>query len=126
MPYDPHSVSHTKTSNSRPRRARTKPLAAFRLTPAPAFDARRGYRRPKPTGVGVAGHDQRAVADFWRRDGSLFVRFTSQGYVFHYEARLQTGDPIEHDEMDDFALYVADVLMEWLCEGVDDDPSSVS
>jgi hypothetical protein len=126
LPYDPRPVSHTTTSKGRRRRAPNKPVPAFVLARVPPFDARRGYRRPQPTGVGVAGHDQEAIADFWRgRDGGLFVRFTSQGYVFHYEARLQSGAPIEQADMEAFALYVSDVLMEWLCEGVDDDPSSV-
>ena len=104
------------------RRKRRK----FRLVEVNAFDARRGYRRCPP-GVEISFGDGpiAATADFWwSRTGSLLVRFCSQGYVFHLEAFRTGGKKISADGMAEFQDYVADKLVEWVTEGVDEIPES--
>ena len=97
----------------------------FKLAEANAFDARR-YKRCKPPGVGVSfGRGRSANADFWRdKEGKLFVRFSSQGYIFHLEASRIDGMPISIDDMSEFEEYIAESLSTWLVEGVDDSPTS--
>ena len=55
----------------------------LKLTPIAQFDARRGYRRWCLPGVGVRmGDSPQAVADIWEdREGRLFTRFESLGYL---------------------------------------------
>lgn len=98
----------------------------FRLVEVDAFDARRGYTRCTPPGVGIFFVDgPNAIADFWRnRAGSLVVRLSSQGYVFHLEALRTDGKTISVDDMTEFEEYVADTLDEWIIEGVDEIPES--
>lgn len=98
----------------------------FRLIEVDAFDARRGYRRCTPPGVGLSFADgPNAIADFWRsRTGRLLVRFSSQGYVFHLEALRRGGKKISADDMTEFEEYVADTLVEWVTEGLDEIPES--
>ena len=96
----------------------------FQFVGIAPFDARRGYRRCSPPGVGVSFVDRPgAVADFWRdRSGEVVMRFSSRGYDYHCKARLKSGGPVPEDQMEDFADWVADVLLEWIVDGVDDDP----
>jgi len=98
--------------------------ARFQLVEVAPFDARRGYRRCSPPGVGASFVGRPgAVADFWRdRSGEVVMRFSSQGYDYHCRARLKSGGPVREDQMEDFADWVADVLFEWIIEGVDDGP----
>ena len=99
----------------------------FKLIEIGDFDARRGYKRCALPGVGVSYEKgPTAIADFWKdKTGKLFVRFSSQGYIFHFEALLVSGKQIPEDKMEDFGQYVVAVLLEWLTEGVDDLPKSI-
>ena len=99
----------------------------FKLNEIGTFDARRGFKRCSLPGVGVSYEGgPSAIADFWRdRTGRLVVRFSSQGYIFHFEALLVSGKQILEDKMEDFGQYVVDMLLEWLTEGVDDLPNSI-
>ena len=102
-------------------------VRTFRLEPIPAFDARRGYRKCVPSGVGVhVGREPKAEASFWRdRAGALVVRCSSQGYRIHLAATLANGDAVPATAMDDFCDHVAKTLVEWVTEGVDDLPDSI-
>ena len=99
----------------------------YKLIETGGFDARRGYKRCSLPGVGVFYEDgTNAIADFWKdKTEKLVVRFSSQGYIFHFEALLVSGKQITEDKMEDFGQYVMNVLLEWLAEGVDDIPNSV-
>lgn len=96
----------------------------FELTSITAFDARRGYRRCAPPGVGVSlGGQRQAVVDFWREpNGELVTRFSSRGYVFHMKASLGTGQKVPEEQMEALADWMRDVLVEWIVDGVDDVP----
>ncbi len=98
----------------------------FKLVEIDAFDARCGYKRCAPPGIGIFFIEgPNAIADFWRnRTGSLVVRLSSQGYVFHFEARRNNGKKISVDDMVEFEEYVADMLEDWITEGVDEVPES--
>jgi hypothetical protein len=100
----------------------------FKLIEINGFDARRGYKRCSLPGVGVSFESgPNAIADFWRdKTKRLLVRISSQGYDYHFEALLASGKQIPEEKLDDFGPYVMDVLAEWLIEGVDDLPSSIS
>ena len=102
----------------------------FRLVEIDEFDARRGYRRCDPPGIGVHmggdGPNPEAEADFWRdRAGGLVVRFSSQGYRLHFTAKLTDGGPVPESAMRDFCDFVGDTLFQWVIEGVDDLPNSI-
>jgi hypothetical protein len=99
----------------------------FRLEPIPAFDARRGYRKCVPSGIGVrVGREQKADACFWRdRAGGLVVRCSSQGYRMHLSAMLADAGPVPESAMDDFCDHVAQTLRDWMAEGVDGEPNSI-
>ena len=109
--------------------ANRREVPTFRLVSIAAFDARRGLRKCQPPGVGVTveGRAGSAEASFWRdRDGALVVRFSSQGYRLHFLATLPSGGPVPPTAMDDFSSYVSDTLFDWLIEGVDDMPDSIT
>ena len=102
--------------------ARRQP-SRYELSEISPFDARRGYRRCDPPGVGVSDDTQSATADIWRdRTGKVVARFYSLGYVFHMEAVLSSGKNIREDQMEDFSHWLGDVLLEWIIDGVDDTP----
>ena len=89
------------------------------------FDARSGYRRCSPPGVGTSiARGQSAVADFWRNStDNVFVRFTSREYVYCYECYLVSGDKIEDSLSEgEFAYFIMELLLLWLCQGIDDGP----
>lgn len=72
----------------------------------------------------VPGHP-RADADFWTdRNGWLVVRFSSQGYAFHFEALLAGGGQVIDIELreQEFEDYIADKACEWVSEGIDESP----
>jgi len=103
----------------------------FRLVEIDEFDARRGYKRCIPGGVGLEIPPHPAysflrptqlLADFWRnRDGALVVRFSSNyPYVFHYEALLANGKPVPDKDIEEFGEFIMEVLQNW--EGTDDQP----
>lgn len=98
----------------------------FKLILIRGFDARHGYKRCSPAGVGVhsfTGRGPKANSDFWRdRTGKLVLRISSNGWTFHYEALLVSGKQIPDDEIEDFGNYIAEVLYDWLAEGFVDDP----
>jgi len=108
------------------RRKRLK----FTLVRINSFDARQGYKRCSINGV--AGETDPhplafippipLAADFWRnRNGGLVVRFSSnQPYVFHFEAFLDNGEQVPEKDIDEFADYVLEVLIDW--GGADDPP----
>lgn len=104
---------------------RSKPRK-FRLDEVNTFDARRGYRRCTPPGVGVEFiGGPSANADFWRdRAGKLFVRFSSQGYIYHLEASRIDGMSISTHDMSELEEYIVGSLKMWMIEGVDDSPIS--
>ena len=106
------------------KKKKTQPYV---LTEIPNFDARRGYKKCSPPGVGAgyAGDMQRADGDFWRNESeNVVVRFSSLGYRFSFEARLPSGTRIPENQMDDFAMFVSELLVLWIIEGVDDNPST--
>lgn len=103
----------------------------FRLTLIAPFDARRGYTRCDPPGVGISVGSSNplcADSDFWRsRTGSFVVRISSKGYVYHLEALHTSGEQIHQDDMGDVVDYIADVLYEWVREGyLDEVPSDLN
>lgn len=108
------------------RRKRLK----FTLVEIDAFDARQGYKRCSIKGVAGQTDPHLLVpfppiplaADFWRnRDRGLVVRFSStQPYVFHFEAFLDNGEPVPERDIEEFADYVSEVLIDW--GGADDPP----
>jgi hypothetical protein len=114
------SVPAPKRKNAaRTRRRRPR----YALSGISSFDARRGYARCNPPGVGVSDERQGALADFWRdRTGRVVVRFSSRGYIYHMEAVLVSGKDIRERQMDDFSDWVADVLLQWMIEGVGEVP----
>jgi hypothetical protein len=98
----------------------------FKLIEINGFDARCGYKRCTPIGVGTIVERVKANADFWTdRKGQLVVRFSSQGYNYHFKGLLASGKHIPEDKMDDFGEYVSEMLCEWLIEGVDDCPEFI-
>lgn len=77
-------------------------------------------------GVGRASKGFNAFTDFWKDSRErLVIRFSSQGYIYHFKGLLSSGKKIPKDEMDDFGEYVAIILLEWLAEGVDELSSSI-
>lgn len=98
--------------------------SVYVFDPIDGFDARRGYRRCNPPGVGGTISFS-AVADLWRdRAGNVVTRFASQGYRFSFMVMHRSGRALLDAEMDDFCEYLADVVHLWLIEGVDDEPST--
>ncbi len=95
----------------------------------PRFDARRGYKRCSVPGLGVSwseGWPPSALADFWRdRAGRLVVRFSSLGYVYHFEAMLGSGEGIPDTKLQAFQEYVEEVLADWAHDGVDNAPDGL-
>lgn len=102
----------------------------FKLIEVVAFDARRGYTRCKTPGVCISlgNRTPNPIADFWwNKKGGLFVRFSCyDGYVCHFEAKRTGSKKISENDLDDFEEYIADTLLEWVIEGVDEIPSSCS
>jgi hypothetical protein len=98
----------------------------FRLLEIPAFDARRGHRRCLVPGVDVSVEGRPpAKGDIWRAaDGGLVIRLSSQGYREHCRAVLRTGGSVPDDRLDEFVLFLSDVVLEWLIDGVDDTPEA--
>ena len=90
------------------------------------FDTRIGYRRCDPPGV--ANQRERgfhATADMWRdRDDKLVIRCVTPFYRISYEVRLRSGAQVPEDKTDDFQEYLFDLLDLWLCEGIDDAPTT--
>jgi hypothetical protein len=98
----------------------------FKLVEINGFDARCGYKRCNPIGVGTTIDKVKANADFWTdRKGQLVVRFSSQGYDYHFKALLASGKHIPEEKMGDFQDYIDEVLCEWISEGVDDCPEFI-
>jgi hypothetical protein len=97
----------------------------FRLTPIAGFDARHGYRRCRIPGIGVSSPSSPvAIADFWwNRSGMLVTRFSCQGYQFSFEISRMSGSHLGDADLEDLAAHVSDLLLLWLIEGIDDDPS---
>lgn len=96
----------------------------FRLLPTSAFDARRGYARWVIPGVGIQFAEKGflAKADLWMdQHGNLFTRFTSRGYSLHFKVKSTLSDQIVPKMKDDLEEFLANILMEWVVEGVDDD-----
>ena len=95
----------------------------FKLIEITVFDARRGYKRCNPIGVGTIVEGAKANADFQTdRKGQLVVRFSSQGYNYRFKGLLASGRHISEEKMGDFQEYIVEMLCEWLCDGVDDCP----
>lgn len=92
------------------------------LLNADEFDARRGFTRWVLPGTGVVLPGQpQANADVWtNRDGRLFARFSSAGYIFHYEIVSTTHHPISEDLEDAVREFLLDRLVTWVMGGVDD------
>lgn len=104
-----------------------RPASKYVLTEIANFDARRGYTKCVLPGVGssFANDSRRADADFWRnKNGNVAVRFSSQGYRFSFEACLRSGAHIPDDQLDDFGMFVSELLILWIVEGVDDTPDT--
>ncbi len=85
----------------------------FKLVEIHPFDARRGYTRCVPPGVGCAGTS--ADSDFWRdRTGKLVVRCSRQGEAYHFEALLASGEDVPEEAMWEFGEYIGELLFEWV------------
>lgn len=99
----------------------------FKLVHVEPFDARRGYRRWKSPGVGVQLADiSSADADFWRdKSGNVFVRLTSQGYVYHCQAMQIDGKQLSVHDRKEFDEFITGVLHDWMIQGVDDSPEGL-
>jgi hypothetical protein len=94
----------------------------FTLIDANEFDARRGFHRWIRPGTAaiLPGHPQ-ATADLWRtRDGRLFTRFSSAGYIYHYEIISTKHPAITEDLQDSVSEFLQDRLVTWMIEGIDD------
>lgn len=92
------------------------------LLDADEFDARRGFTRWALPGTGaiLPGYPQ-ASADLWtNRDGRLFVRFSSAGYIYHYEIVSNAHHPITEDQKDAVFDFLQNKLVTWVIEGIDD------
>ena len=105
-------------------------LRRFTLVEINAFDARLGYKRCTLPGVSYVppvdpSSPYRPIpvtADFWRnRTGGLVVRFSSnQPYVFHFLGLLTNGESVAEEDIEDFGMYISEVLFDW--GGADDPP----
>ena len=94
----------------------------FTLVDADQFDARRGFTRwiLPGTGANLPGHPQ-ANADLWTsREGRLFTRFSSAGYIFHYEITSTRQPSITVDLQDAVCEFLQEKLVTWVIEGIDD------
>jgi hypothetical protein len=88
---------------------------------ADEFDARRGYTRWILPQTGAILGNREANADLWTdRDGRLFVRFSSSGYVYHYEIQSSTQPVITEDLHDAVYDFLQEQLVTWVVGGVDD------
>ncbi|MCB1224449.1 MAG: hypothetical protein KDK99_01450 [Verrucomicrobiales bacterium] len=95
---------------------------ALSLIDAEPFDARKGYRRwALPATIAhLPGYPQ-AIADLWSdRSGRLFARFSSAGYIYHYEIPSNTGTQFSEDQKDDIEEFLQEKLVLWMIEGIDD------
>jgi hypothetical protein len=100
-----------------------RPKPQFKLLPIDAFDARRGFRRCVPPGIRVDAGGPIAGADLWRHpDGRLFVRCSSQGYICSMECSLASGESVSDARLQECIDWLADVLIQWMVDGVDDFP----
>ena len=102
----------------------------YTLSEIATFDARRGYKRCRIPGVVcqppvnpiLPVRPVKCYADFWwAPPGRLVIRFHSHyGYSFHFEGRRSSGKPLQDPDLEAFASYIEDVLVDW--EGTDDPP----
>ena len=102
--------------------------AQFKLVEIAPFDARSGCRRCQLPGVAVSapGPCSRATADFWRdRRGRVLVRWSSLGYSYSFEAVLGSGEDIPDEAMEALGDFVANLLWDWVNEGVDELPNAL-
>jgi hypothetical protein len=108
--------------------ARTSKGKKFQLIEIDEFDARRGYKRCTLPGIAMYFGRQHpsATAHFWR-DGSgrIVVRFICSGYNLHFQASVRPDKPVWDHDLKDFEEFIANTLVEWVDEGIDDLPSSV-
>jgi hypothetical protein len=89
---------------------------AFTLIEADKFDARRGFTRWILPGAGAnfPGRPQ-ATVDLWtNRDGRLFARFSSAGYIYHYEIRSIEQSAITEDLQDTVSDFLEEKLVTWV------------
>ena len=94
----------------------------FTLVATDEFDARRGFRRwiLAGTGANLPGHPQ-ANADLWTsRDGRLFTRFSSAGYIYHYEISSTRQPMIAEDRQNALCEFLQEKLVSWVIGGIDD------
>lgn len=94
----------------------------FTLVDADGFDARRGFTRWILPGICtiLPGHPQ-ADADLWTsRDGRLFTRFSSAGYIYHYEIVSARKSAITEDQQEAVSEFLQDKLFTWVIKGIDD------
>lgn len=94
----------------------------FTLVATDAFDARRGFTRwiLSGTGANLPGYPQ-ANADLWTgRDGRLFTRFSSAGYIYHYEISSSRQSVISEDRQDALCEFLQEKLVTWVIGGIDD------
>lgn len=96
----------------------------FTLVGVAPFDARQGYKRCTTPVVGVhLGEEQSADSDFWRdKTGKVYVRITSSGYVYDYQAMRIDGKQLSESDMGELADYMVQVLHDWMVEAVDVSP----
>lgn len=103
----------------------SKKTPSFKFIEIDSFDARQGLTRCPIPGVGVHTHNQVGNADFWRNaDGDVLVRFESAGYRYSFRARSRSGAAIDGSQFVEFTARVDELLLAWLCDGVDDTPET--
>jgi hypothetical protein len=99
-----------------------QPNPEFTINEIPRFDARRGYSRCIPPGVGVSIAMPRSpnpCADFWHdRSGRLVGKMYCRGELFCFESSLASGAPIEQDRMEAFTDYIVKLMLNWITEGI--------
>ena len=93
----------------------------FVLNEIDQFDARKGYTRWVLPGVGISSPGMpKATVDIWRnREGRLFTRFNSAGYVYHYEIISANQKSFGDDMKQDIENFLFSMLDIWVCEGID-------
>jgi hypothetical protein len=103
----------------------SKMPTSFQFEEIADFDARRGLKRCAVPGVGTHAYNQVGNADFWRNAaGDVLVRFESSGYRYSFCARTGSGAAIADDQFEEFTDRISELLLDWLCDGVDDAPEA--
>lgn len=109
-----------------PSKSKTKHRSFF-LTPIDPFDARKGFTRCDPAGVGMhVGSGRQHVAgdsNFWRdQKGRLVVRLSCRGYVHQCYVTTKLRMMVTDDMLWDFHEYMMETLFQWISGGYEETP----